>query len=51
VVPGTQGRDIDLTLGADGAHAPVVIGVTWDFEDAANKTELVLDTPLLKVTP
>ena len=51
VVPSTQGRVIDLTVrGGAGGHAPVVVGVSWDFDLDVNKTELVLDTSVLKVT-
>jgi len=51
VVPRTQGRVIDLTVrGARGTHAPVVVGVIWDFGDGVNKTELTLDTPVLRIT-
>jgi hypothetical protein len=50
VVPQTQGRVIDLTVrSGEGDRAPVVAGVTWDFDAGANKTELLLDTSLLKV--
>lgn len=51
VIPRTQGRVIDLTSrGRQGTHGPVVVEVVWNFEDGVNKTELILDTPLLKVT-
>jgi hypothetical protein len=51
VIPGTRGRVIDLTVRAgEAAHGPVVVEVVWNFQDGVNKTELVLDTPLLKVT-
>ncbi len=50
VIPGTRGRRIDLTVsGSNGARAPVVVGVHWDFRPEVCKTELLLDTPLLKV--
>jgi hypothetical protein len=52
VVPRTQGRVIDLTVpNGQGASAPVVVGVAWNFEPGVNKTELALDTTLLRVLP
>jgi hypothetical protein len=43
VIPGTQGRRIDLTVsGSAGAKAPIVVGVGWDFQSGAAKTELTL---------
>ena len=51
VIPQTQGRVIDLTVrSGQGAYAPVVVGVIWHFQGGANKTELILDTPLLKAS-
>ena len=50
VIPATQGRVIDLTVRTgERTHAPVVVGVNWDLRPGRNKTELVLDTPLLGV--
>jgi len=52
VIPGTRGRRIDLTVsGSQGARAAVVVGVNWDLRPGICKTELLLDTPLLKVLP
>jgi hypothetical protein len=46
VIPGTHGRRIDLTVsGSNGARAPVVVGVNWNFRPEICKTELLLDTP------
>lgn len=51
VIPRTQGRTIDLTVrGGDGRHAPVVAGVVWSFRPGTCKTELLLDTALLRAT-
>ena len=51
VIPRTRGRVIDLTVrGGERAHGPVVVEVLWNFDEGVNKTELILDTPLLKVT-
>ena len=51
-VPATRGRVIDLTVrGGEGARAPVVVAVVWNFQAGGNKTELLLDTPLLRVLP
>ena len=47
VIPGTRGRPIDLTVsGSNGARAPVVVGVNWNFGPEICKTELLLDTPM-----
>jgi len=52
VIPGTRGRRIDLTVaGSQGARAPVVVEVNWNLRPGVCKTELLLDTPLLKVLP
>ena len=49
-VPATQGRVVDLTVdGGDGAVCPVVRSVKFTFGNTRT-TELVLDSPLLKVT-
>jgi len=46
VIPGTRGRRIDLAVsGSNGARAPVVVGVSWNFLPEICKTELLLDTP------
>jgi len=51
-VPGTSDRNINLQVSADSGtgaagRAPVVIAVSWDFRDGANKTELLLDSSAL----
>lgn len=52
VIPATTGRVVDLTVGkGQGARAPVVVGVVWTFQPDGSKTELILDTPLLRVSP
>lgn len=52
VIPGTRGRRIDLTVsGSQGARAAVVVGVNWNLRQGICKTELLLDTPMLKVLP
>jgi len=50
----TSGRRIDLTV--DGSaddpsrrYYPIVSQVTFDFTEGANNTEIVLETPLLKI--
>lgn len=43
VIPGTRGRQINLTTtGSGGARAPVVLGVMWDLQPGEMKTELAL---------
>ena len=50
-IGGTAGRSVDLHIdGGQRLYAPVVIGIVWDFEDGANKTELLLDNPAAWVT-
>jgi len=54
-ISGTGGRKVDLLV--DGGvpdssldrHAPIVVSVTWDFREKVAKTELVLDTPALRL--
>jgi len=51
VVPQTQGRVIDLTVrGGQRRYAPVVAGVVWNFQHGASRTELLLDSALVRVT-
>jgi hypothetical protein len=51
VVSGTDGRAIDLTVrSGEWRYAPVIAGVVWNFQHGANKTELLLDSSLLKVS-
>lgn len=47
---GTSGRNISLQSGATAAYVPLVVCVNWNFAEGINKTELLLDTPLLQVT-
>jgi len=47
---GTAGRNISLQAAATSAYVPLIAGVNWDFAEGVNKTELLLDTPLLQVT-
>ena len=49
-IPETSGRRIDFGLDAGSRRVPIVLGVTWTFTEDANKTELVLDSPLLGLT-
>ncbi len=55
-VAGTTGRDVSLAVGAggdtatDGVYYPIIDQIVWDFQEGVNKTELVLDSPLLKVS-
>lgn len=51
-IAGTAGRSVNLRVDGSGEHAswPVVVAVTWDFEQGTNKTELLLDSPRLRVT-
>lgn len=50
VIPGTRGRRIDLTVsGSEGTRAAVVVGVNWNLRPGLCKTELLLDTPMLRV--
>ena len=52
VIPGTRGRPIDLTVsGSEGSRAAVVVGVNWNLRPGLCKTELLLDTPMLRVLP
>lgn len=46
----TRGRKVNFGIdsGKD-SYAPIVTQLVWNFEERANKTELVLDSPLLKV--
>ena len=51
-IPQTQGRRIDLTVrSGESTSAPIVVGVAWSLEAPASKTELLLDTPMLRVSP
>ncbi|MFW6145744.1 MAG: hypothetical protein ACOC7R_00255 [Planctomycetota bacterium] len=50
--PRTAGRAVDLTVGGAGTpRAAEVVRVVWTFADGAGKTELILDSPLLEVSP
>ena len=49
-IPATAGRAIDFSLDSGGDRYPIVVGVTWTFTENANKTELVLDSPMLGIT-
>jgi hypothetical protein len=50
-IPSTAGRAVNLTLdGGARAVAPVVVAITWNFEEGVSKTELLLDSPLMRVT-
>jgi hypothetical protein len=47
----TRGRQVDLTVdGGRQAYMACVVGLAWIFEEGAGKTELLLDSALLKVT-
>lgn len=47
-IPRTEGRVVWLCVDAGTQfYAPVVVGMTWDMREDANKTELQLDSPLL----
>ena len=50
-IPETMGgRVVQLYVDSgDGTRVPVVSGVTWQFGAAVNKTELLLDTPMLRM--
>ena len=49
-VPGTTGRVIDFSVdGGRRRKYPILVGVTYHFAEAVNKTELVLDTSLLQL--
>ena len=55
VIAATRGRVVNLRIGGRGiddavSFAPVVIGIVWNFEAGIAKTELILESPLLKVT-
>jgi len=56
-IAGTEGRDIPFAINAggeqygDGRYYPIVHEVIWNFTEGVNKTELVLDSALLKVNP
>ncbi len=41
----TAGRVVNLYLDEAARKSPVVDAVVWDFDDGANKTELILDRP------
>ena len=47
-IPATSGRVVDFDLVTNGSKYPIVVGVTWDF--GSYKTELALDTPMLRLT-
>lgn len=50
-IAATSERVVDLHVdGGQRQYAPLVVGVTWDFDKGANKTELLLDRTALKVT-
>jgi len=52
VVPGTRGREIDLTVRTGlRCFAPVVVAVVWDLRAGKAATELLLDSALLRTTP
>ncbi len=47
----TGGRQVSLTVGGGAPRPAGVIGVSWIFAEGANKTEVILDSPLLQVNP
>ena len=49
-IPGTSGRVVNFNLDAAfNGRVPILVGITWTFGDT-NKTELVLDSPMLGIT-
>ena len=47
-IPATSGRVVNLTVdGRRQLYAPVVVAMRWDMRENSNKTELLLDSPLL----
>ena len=50
-IGGTAGRNVNLHVDGDRRnHPPVITAVVWDFDQGANKTELLLDSAALRVT-
>lgn len=45
----TRGWELDLSVDAQGNRAPIVTEVTWDYREGAMMTELILDTPMMRV--
>lgn len=49
----TDGREIPLTVdaasGSKRSNAPIIVGVAWNFQEGAYRTELALDTKALQV--
>ncbi len=56
-IAGTEGRRIPFAINAGGEqlgggrHYPIIHQVVWNFAEGVNKTELTLDSALLKVNP
>ena len=46
-----SGRVVDMAVQGGGRrYAPVIVGVVWNLEEGVNKTELLLASPLMRVT-